>query len=192
MFTPTVTLQRRNLRNAICERFPGMQPSDIFTKIAQPKCKIIFIQDLEEYCKIAEIPAVALDSIFAPYGVKDVQIALPHFITFLNDDFPVHDNTPRLNSELTDKQTFILSKFLGILRTKFGSTLSQRWNSALTRNPPNTLNTTLRLSALCHLYQDMNLPFTSSEFVDALFAFYGEKVEGISFSQFGELFSSIQ
>lgn len=191
MYTPTISLHRRNLRKAICDSFPGENPEKIFKKIAPSRSHVITMYDLEPYCEMGKIPAASLDMIFSPYGVKEVQIALPQFIQFINDDFPNYDTEPHLNPEITQKQKFILSKFLGVLRTKYGTTLSQRWNSALTRNPPNTLNTTLRLSALCHLYQNMNLPFSVSEFVDSLFAFYGAKIEGINFAQFGSLFSAI-
>lgn len=192
MFTPSITLHRRNLRNAICEAFPGETPAAVFKKIARPKSQLITLFDLEPYCQKESIPAAVLETIFAPYGVKDVEISLPQFIQFLNDDFPNYDTDAHINPAITDKQRFILSKFLGFLRIKFGTTLSQRWNSALARNPPNTLNTTLRLSALCHMYESMNLPFTVSEFVDALFAFYGDKIEGITFAQFGDLLTAIQ
>ena len=149
------------------------------------------MDDLERFCEMGNVPAASLDLIFSPYGVKDIQINSQQFTRFFNDDFPIYDSL-HLSKELTERQTFILSKFLNIIRTKFGATLSQRWNSALTRNPPSKLNTTLKLSALCHLFQETNLPFSVSEFVDALFVFYGEKFDEVSFAQFGKLFSTIQ
>lgn len=191
MYTPGVTRHRKNLRQAICQSFPGKEPEDLFMTICkQNSIQFINMAALEPFCQKASVPAAVLHNIFAPYGTKDVLVTREQWVKFINDDFPDYENTFKAPTQLTDKQSFILTKFLGVLKTKFGATLSARWNSALARNPPNTLNTTLRISALVHLFNVMNLPFSNADFVDAIFAFYGEKVEGISFAQFGQLFDA--
>ncbi|OHT08063.1 hypothetical protein TRFO_23605 [Tritrichomonas foetus] len=192
MYTPSITKHRKSLRQSICSFYPGVEPATIFRRICPRGSSIIGMADLEPYCEKGSVPACSLEMVFAPYNVKNVQISKNQFIHFMNDDLPRYEKETAKTSSLSKRQNFILTKFIGNLRVKFGSTITQRWTSALSRNPPNTINTSLRVSALCHLFYEMNLPFTVSEFVDSLFAFYGSKIESITFKQFGELFSSIQ
>ena len=192
MYTPSITRYRKNLRSSICSFFPNEDPAIIFRKICRRGSQVITIPDLEVFCEKVSVPAGCLDKVFAPYKVKNVQISKNQFIQFMYDDLP-HEEEAKIiktNENLTKRQIFLLSKFVGNLRTKFGNSTNQRWASALARNPPNTLNTMLRLSALCHLFYEMNLPFTVSEFIDAMFAFYGSKIEAINFMQFQRLFSA--
>jgi hypothetical protein len=66
----------------------------------------------------------------------------------------------------------------------------QRWNAAVARNPPNTLKTQLKVSALCRLFENMTLPFSVSDFLDALFLFYEVRVEVTTFAQFRSLLNA--
>jgi hypothetical protein len=184
MFTPATVKLRKDLRQAISDTFPTDSAVGIFDKIRQKSKLYIEMNDLETYCEKVLCPAAALEILFAPYGVKDLFINKLQWTAFMDDDFPVWTDGPSPAS-LTDRQFFILSKFITHLRTKFGGTVTQRWQAVLARNPPNTLNTELKLSAMCQLFAHTTLPFASSEFVDALFAFFGEKIDGINFAQFG-------
>ena len=190
MFTPTITRHRKALRRAICQLQPGKDPKEVFALMCLPTEPVIPFLSLEKPCEIASVPAAALEDLFSLYGCKDAVINEPQFVRFMNDDFPSYE-TPKAKYQISDKQSFILSKFLGGIRNKTGSTIAERWNYALSRNPPNASNTTLKISALCRIYSEMVLPFSVSEFIDSLFAFFGEKCEEITFNQFGELFGKI-
>jgi hypothetical protein len=187
MFTPGISRHRKNLRQVIGETFPG--DPDTFEKVKKPNMQFITMDDLEPYCERISCPAAALENLFAPYHVKALLITQGQWQAFMNDDFPTHPRNP-CPQGLTERQTFILSKFVTSIKTKFGGTLTQRWNAALARNPPNTINTQLKVSALCRLFENTNLPFSVSDFVDALFLFYEVRVEAITFAQFGSLLNA--
>ena len=187
MFTPAVARLRRNLRQAVVDAFPREEASVVFDKVKQDDTQCIQMADLEKFCETAHCPAAALENVFAPYGVRKMLINKVQWVTFMNDDM-CSDVEGKNSTNLTDRQTFIMGKFIHRLKMKFGVGLSSIWNAAIARNPPNTINTTLRLAAFCHLFHNMNLPFEVTEFVDALFSFYGEKIEGITFEQFEALF----
>jgi hypothetical protein len=188
MFTPVLTRQRKNLRQSVNDAFPGQSAPSTFDRIVQ-RCAFLTIDDLETFCEKIKCPAASLENIFAPYGVRNLLITRAQWINFMQDDFPKWPS-PEVPAVLNDRQNFLLSKYTANLKMKFGGTLRRRWNAALARNPPNTLNTVLRVSALCRLFETMNLPFTVNDFVDSLFAFLSVKVEAITFQQFCELFNA--
>ncbi|EAY06608.1 hypothetical protein TVAG_056020 [Trichomonas vaginalis G3] len=190
MFTPKITKERKILRVEITKAFPGAKPKEIFDKVVNEQAPVITFRTVAEYCEKPEIDTDHLADIFAPYGVNDPFISLSQWTEFLNDDFADYENGIKYGEKLTEKQNFILLKFMGILRTKFGASMASRWNSALARNPPNASNTELRVSALCRIFHDTNLPFEPAEFVDAIFAFYDEKLETLTFDQFSQLFAA--
>lgn len=193
MFTPSFSRLRKNLRQAVIDEFPNQDAGVMFDSIRQDGIQFIQVADLERFCEKAECPASALPNIFAPYGVRQMLIGRPQWSHFINDGLCSDceaDKSLKERSQLTERQHFLMNKFVHSMKVKFGNTVYKCWNAALARNPPNTLNTTLRLSALCHLFETMNLPFSVSEFVDSTFTFYGGKIEGITFGQFELLFDS--
>ena len=190
MYTPETTRQRKELRNIINKEFPGVKPCALFEKFKMPKAPVISFRTISQWSDKLEINPDNLSNIFAPYGVSEPYLSSQQWEKFLNDDFANYENDVKFGESLTEKQNFILIKFMGVLRTKFGASMISRWNSALTRNPPSAPNTSLRVSALCRIYRDTNLPFDASEFVDAIFAFYNEKMESITFDQFSQLFTA--
>lgn len=193
MYTPGVTRHRRNLRQAINDAFPKIKPEEVFERIKKPKAQFIEMFDLEPYCEKANCPAAVLENVFAPYGSKNVVITQSQWVTFMNDDFTVDFQNCQLSAEpMNQRQTFILRKFVEGMQTKFGYKMSQKWAKALQFNPPEVLNTTLKITALCRLYENMNLPFPTADFIDTLFLFYGDRVEELSKDQFSELFSAFQ
>lgn len=193
MFTPGVTRHRKNLRLAINNAFPGVKADEIFDSVKKQGSSFVELYDLEPYCEKVNCPAAVVNSIFTPYGSKNVVITKEQWVAFMNDDFPILTETPAPGvARLDQKQRFLLSKFVAGVEMKFGSSPDQRWRKALARNPPNTVNTALKLSALCHIFECMMLPFTVPDFIDAIFAFFGEKIDSITFDQFGTLFSSFE
>lgn len=192
MYTPPIQKERRNLRNTISRRYPGHDPQYIFTEIKSDKAPVVTFMAIAQFCDEAQVNSDHLHEIFAPYGVTEPYLTFQQFQKFLYDDFPDYNNSTPLGEKLTDRQRFLLLKFAAILRTKLEASLIKKWNVALTRNPPNALNTTLRISALCKLFSEMSLPFTVSEFVDAIFVFYDAKLEDITFYQFAQLFAVFQ
>lgn len=190
MFTPKITKERKILRTEIAKTHPGAKPKDIFDILVSDKAPVITFKTIAQYCEKPEIDTDHLMNIFGPYGVNDPFVSLPQWTEFLNDDFADYENGIHYGEHMTEKQNFILLKFMGILRTKFGGSMASRWNAALARNPPNASNTTLRVSALCRIFRDTNLPFNPEEFVEAIFAFYDDKLETLTFNQFSQLFAA--
>ena len=190
MFTPKTERQRKELRAAISKSFQGLSPKNIFDKIKLPNAPIVTFRTIAQWCEPLEINPDNLHNIFGPYCGNEPYLNQDQWEKYLNDDFADYENVVKVGEHLTEQQNFILVKFMGVLRTKFGATMTARWNAALSRNPPNAPNTSLRVSAMCRIYQETNLPFDASEFVDALFAFYDEKLETITFDQFSQLFSA--
>lgn len=191
MYTPEICGLRKNLRQAIISEFPSSSAMQTFEQIKNPEHDFIEMYELERFCEKALCPAAALEHVFAPYGVKSTTISDKQWGSFMNDDFAFQASQAK-TGELNDRQMFILTKFIRTLSWKFGGTMSERWSAVVARNPPNTQNSVLKLSALCSLYQFMNLPFSVSEFVDSLFIFYGKKVDGIDFSEFSRLFNTFE
>ena len=191
MFTPGVTRHRDNVRQQINDAFPNVKPEDIFERVKKPGSQFIELYDLEPYCEKANCPAAAVQNVFAPYGTKNMLITQAQWVNFMKQGFPLHQDSP-VTAPLDERQRFLLTKFVQSLQIKFGRSMGDKWNAALLRNPPDAVNTSLKLSALCQLFENMNLPFTVSEFIDALFIFYGEKIDSISKVQFGDLFSAKQ
>ena len=192
MYTPSIQKERRDLRNTITKRYPGQGPQYIFKEIKSEKAPVVTFMAIAQFCDEAQVNSDHLRNIFAPYGVTEPYLTYQQFQTFIYDDFPDYNNSKPFGEKITEKQRFVLLKFVSVLRTKLEASLNQKWNTALSRNPPNALNTTLRTSALCKLYSEMNLPFSVSEFVDAIFAFYDAKLEALTFDQFGQLFTVFQ
>ena len=191
MFTPGTSRHRRNLRQVLNDVFPKTDPEIIFERVKKPRAEFVEINDLEPYCEKANCPAAVLENLFGPYGVKNLLINRSQWINFMKDDFPLYIEKEDLAAEpLNQRQNFILKKFVEGLLTKFGSKMSDKWNAAILRNPPGALNDTLKTTALCKLYENMNLPFSTAEFIDALFLFYGERIDGITRPQFQDLFTS--
>jgi hypothetical protein len=174
--------QRKNLRQSVNDAFPGQSAPITFHRIAQRRA-FITIDDLEPFCEPIKCPAAALENIFAPHGVRNLLITRTQWITFMQDDFPKWPSR-EAPAVLNDRYNFLLSKYPASLKTKLGETLRQRWNAALARNPPNTLSTVLRVSALCCLFENMNLPFSLNDFADNLFVFFGVKIETTHFNSF--------
>jgi hypothetical protein len=188
MFTPNVVRHRNGLRQAVSDEYAGLDSDAIFDRLIPTAAAFIVPGNLERFCEKIECPAACLPSIFAPYGVKDLMITRKQWEAFMAEGLPTSVAVVPTD-HLDEKQYFILCKYVLGLKTKFGDTQASRWAAALARNPPNSLNTTLHLTALCHLYENMNLPFSVAEFIDSLFAFYGERIETLTFDQFGQLFS---
>jgi hypothetical protein len=178
--TPSIIRYRKRLRQVISDEYSGVNASSIFDKIVPQGAAFLRFDDLERFCEKIGCPAAALSNVYTPYGVKQQLITKNQWIEFMNEDLPVWTDT-RPIGDVDERQTFILSKFVLGFKTKFGRRF---WASALAQNPPNSLNTVLHLSALCHLYENMNLPFPVGDFVDSLFAFYGQKIESITLEQF--------
>lgn len=189
MFTPAMVRHRKNLRDTVTDTYPNMKPDDVFDRIRKPGSAFIEWMDLEQVCEKANCPAAVLEDLFAPYGTKALVVTKAQWEKFLNEGFPVYKSSGEA-AALCDRHKFLLVKFIMGMKTKFGATIGEQWNASLARNPPNTINTILRISALCHLFQNMNWPFAPGEFVDALFAFYGEKVEELTYAQFSALFNA--
>ena len=190
MFTPITLRQRKALRTQIEKSNLGLKPKQIFDKYKMPKAPVISFRAISEWCKPIDIDPENLNNIFGSYGVTEPYLNLKQWESFMNDDFANYENEERYGQTLSEKQNFILTKFMGVMRTKFGSSMIDRWNHAIKRNPPNDSNVSLRVSSLCRIYQDTNLPFDASDFVDAIFAFYDEKLESLTFDQFSKLFSA--
>jgi len=188
MFSPILVRYRQDLRETISEEYPGIKAQDIFEIIKHKEAPVITFRTISEYCSKKDIPFAEIKNIFQPYDVNIPVVNLSQWTKFFNDGFPDFSIKTQIKQDVSEKQKFILHKFIHIMNSKFGSSTTLRWNSLIMRNPPNTGNKTLRISALCRLFEDTNLPFDVTEFLDALFAFNGQKSDAVSFEQYVNLF----
>ena len=190
MFTPSIIRLRKELRDYITLKYYNKKAEEIFNLLKNEKAPVITFKTISTFCLEKEIPFENIENIFLPYGINNPYISLEQWIQFFNDDFSNFNNIYHFETLITERQKFILSKFINILRTKFGGKLSDRWKSSLQRNPPNSKNTKLYISSLCKLFNDMNLPFSTEDFIDSLFSFFGNKFETININQFDNLFKA--
>ena len=68
------------------------------------------------------------------------------------------------------------------------TSLSSIWLFVLKYNPSNTKSDRyVRLAALCRIADELNLSFTTEDFIDAIFAFFDQKIDQLDFQQFVKL-----
>jgi hypothetical protein len=188
---------RSSLRHVIMGRFPTLTSSEIFTVIKSSDDEILQFADLAPICTSAGLRDDCLSDIFSVYGVYDTVVSREQFIHFLDDEVTGKAITVHMPDQLTDVHRGILSQFCRALRSRGTApciiqkgVVSPRNGTAQLWSRLSRMSATkrqLRVATLCRLAHDLNLTFSSEDFVDSLFVFLGAKCEAIDFAQFASI-----
>ena len=201
MSAKSVEVARRKLRLEVTNSFPNLSPLDIYERIKKKERPDIFFDDLESYCNSALINSKLLPDIFSCYNVSSPRVKKDRFIKFLADGVGTCDFQPEVPSSLSEEQVAILDRFCKTLKSRKTqglpvfpcsgvserSSLSNLWTSLCRMSPQREKLTHVRLAALCQIASELNMSFTSEEFLDALFNFFGTTLDAIDFQQFAHL-----
>lgn len=182
-----VAAQRRTLRHEILSKFQGVAVEQIYEDIKSKESPVLTFDDLSEICDAAEVPVQALAAIFAPYRVSTRRIAIDKFRSFLDDEVMCSGEEPAPVGTVTDAQAEILAAFTTAVRTRWHSNV---WVHLVRLNQAGTSDRYVRLATLCRLVDEYNLSFAIEDFIDAVFAFFGEKLDQVGYEQFAMLIQS--
>ena len=176
---------RRRLRHEILEKFQGIALEQVYEAIRNKEAPAMVIDDLKCFCDAAGIPVENLPAILAPYRVSAQRISLDKFKSFLDDEVLCKGEVADLTSRVTDEQAEILASFTSAVRTR--SARANAWVQLVRLNQPGVSDRHIRLATLCRLVDDYNLSFSIDSFIDAVFAFFGEKLDELDYDQFTAL-----
>ena len=196
---------RRNLRHQILDEFRGYSSEKIYYELKNPDLPCLFLADLQRFCEKGEIPVGIVPKILAPYRVYSNRISLSKFVSFLSDEVTCKLDENPLSNRVNDAHSQILTVFTDAIRSRRtqGNTcyderrtenlqLSSMWVFLIKLNPPGSSDKYVRLATLCKLVDYYNLSFSVEEFIDAVFAFFGEKLDKLDFEQFALLMQAFE
>jgi hypothetical protein len=198
---------RRSLRHEVLRTYPGFYLNKIAEQIKSPDSKRISFSDLHRFCESANIPISTLPGIFSSYKVFIGRMSEQKFVEFLRDEVTCKQDEPPLSPTLTDDQATLLTQFVAIVKSrktrdylpqvrKEGEsptlsgeryTLSATWSTLMRMNASQTSEKYIRVATLCRIAAEIELPTTTEGFIDALFAFYGRRLDQITFDEFAQL-----
>lgn len=192
-----VALYRRQLRHTILANYQGVPSEAIYKDLKNPDLPSLFVQDLIPFCEELGIPERDLPAILAPYGIATNRISPDKLKKFLEDEVTCKTEESPLKSRVNDSQDKILTTFSNALRTRktqADSTgtvqMSSIWIYLVRMNPPGASDKFVRLATLCKLVDEYNLSFSVESFIDAVFSFFGEKIDQLDYSQFASMIRS--
>lgn len=203
MTTKETARYRKELRHAITNAYPHMDSLQIFNAMKKENEYVLFFEDLFEICQGANIPFNELKNIFASYQIFSKHLSKKNFIKFMEDEYSPMTTSPLPNT-LTKEQKEILQCFVHVLlerRTQASPPsnknlvyvhslssekmlFSQHWIFAIKYNPPGSDDSRVRLAAFLKMIDEMNLPFSFDDFIDAIFNFFGQKIDSFDYDQF--------
>jgi hypothetical protein len=198
---------RRALRHEILCAYPGFYLNKIAQQIKSPDSKRIYLSDLHRFCESGQIPISSLPAIFSSYKVFIGRMSEQKFVEFLRDEVTCRHDEPPLNPALTDNQATLLTQFVAIVksrktrdympqvREKAGSptlsgeryALSSTWSTLMRMSTGQGSEKYIRVATLCRIAAEIELQTTTEAFIDALFAFYGRRLDQITFDEFAQL-----
>lgn len=194
----SISVLRTELRKAITQEYGKTDPGTIYESLK--KSDVMRFEDLLDICALANVPEQSLSGIFSAYNVHGTAVTKDKFVTFIQDEVKFGTDARELNTELTKEQTSILSAFVDALCTKRTQAIATRdslsterlkmsnvWVFVVRMNPPGTSEKFVRLATLCRLVDEYNLSFDVESFIDAVFAFFGTKLDQLDFEQFASL-----
>ena len=193
-----VAKDRRTLRHEILKDFVGIESRKIVDVIKSPDLPYVTFDDLKPYCQRAKIPFEKLTDIFSLYEVFKKKISPEKFVKFIEDEVTCKTLEKNLNPNLTEDQIRILTEFTEAIKNHrttaiADETLSERslvsnmWIFVIRYNPNSNNSKYVRLATLCRIADELNLSFTTEEFIDSIFAFFGGKIDQLDFTQFVHL-----
>lgn len=189
---------RRALRHEILKDFQYVESKKIAESIKNPDLPFLTFEDLYPYCARAKIDPAKLTDIFSMYEVFKKKISPKKFVSFLEDEVTCKTIETNPNPNLTDEHIEILTNFAEAIKNHKltaisgekltgRSLISNMWCFVIRYNTNNGSSKFVRLATLCRLADDLNLAFTTEAFIDAVFTFYGMKIDQLDFPQFVQL-----
>lgn len=186
MFSNQYVDMRNKLRKCITDTLPGLTTDNIYTKLKGYDVNLTQ-KDLIPFCKAVQIPVDLLPNLLSPYGIRENRISRQNWKLFFEDEFctsfPVLPIPPNLNSEQVD----ILTKFANSIRSRTEQSIASQWIFVADRNPTGSPPARLRLSAFCHIVEELDLVLEQTELIDAILTFYGKKLDELDYIQFAQL-----
>ncbi|OHT16831.1 hypothetical protein TRFO_12916 [Tritrichomonas foetus] len=193
-----VAKDRRTLRHEILKDFVGIESKKIFEAIKREDLPFITFNELVPYCQRAKIPVEKLTDIFSLYEVFKKKISPKKFINFLEDEVTCKTLEVNLNPKLTDAQIKILTEFaegiknhrttaISLDSTTERSLISNMWIFVVRYNPANSNEKYVRLASLCRIAAEINLSFSTEDFIEAVFTFFDKRIDQLDFTQFVQL-----
>ena len=180
MYKPRSAQYRQKLRSLIEDKYPGKSVDEIFDLLKAEGEDYLSNERFESFFEEAGIPAEEKGNVYGPYGIKENGITRKQF-----EEFFAHDFFPKNNTKpCTDP---ILTQFVAILVQRAGTKFSSLWEYCVKWNPTGSDPKSLRVSALCHIYETCTMTQPVEEFINALFSFIGSKVSSITTEQFQQL-----
>jgi hypothetical protein len=200
MTAKAIGLARSKIRHLIIRDFAQLNSREICQAVKSPAEPDIRFVDLIPYCERAEVDPHLLPDIFASYEVSTDRIPLVKFIQFVEDEVTCKSLELGIPSDFSFENKTILSKFCRAIRSRrtHGSPLpneiiSEResvgnlWAHLTRLTPSQTKVSVIRVAGLCHLAEDMRMSFSAEALIDALFQFFQQKLDFITFQQFSLL-----
>jgi hypothetical protein len=207
-----VAASRRALRHQILSTFPGVPLKVIFAQVKAAGESQITFPDLEPYCASINVPVKTLPAIFSVYRPFVTRISEEVFVTFLQDEVRFTSTEREVNHNLTDDQATIIKSFVGIVKSRktheyhSGEPLGAKsqslvgaryrlsfiWNYLPRLNPLHSGENVVRVATLCRLAAEMELPASTEDFIDALFAFFQRKLDQLNFNEFAQLMEIVE
>lgn len=175
---------RSKLRQVISDSVPDCTTPVVYEKLKTNGAQKLTLGDLAPFAESVNIPAEKLPLLLQPYGVTDKQITLASWRSFYEDEFSYVTKPMPIPQTLNKAQIEILTNFAARLRSRTESKISVQWTYMLARNPTGASSAKIRLSAFCHLVDEMDLAFDHAMLIDALLAFFGKKTTALDFNEF--------
>lgn len=198
-----IGIWRKSLRHQIIQSFHNLNSKQIYYAIKNPDLPALFSPDLEPFCKEIEMPVSLLPDVFSPYEIFNSRIKENNFIRFIEDEVTCESIEIQLPTNLKDEQIAIINKFANALRnrklqsnlngdsiTSERSSIARQWTFVVRLNTSTDHNNHVRIAALCRLAQEMNLTFPPEAFIDAIFTFFGKKLDELNYDQFTQLMTT--
>ena len=190
-----VATYRRQLRHAILDDYQGVPCEQIYKDLKNPELPTLFTQDLQKFYEPLGIPESQLSAILAPYGIATKRISVDKLKKFLEDEVTCKSEEGQLKGRVNDVQDRILTTFSNAIRTRKTQAgdgtgtvqMSSIWIYLVRMNPPGASDKVVRLATLCKLVDEYNLSFSVESFIDAVFTFFGEKIDQLDYGQFAAL-----
>ena len=190
MFSPNVISLRNKFRAQLDVEFPSLSPIDIFTKLKNQESNKLNIVDLAPICERANIPVNMLEKIFSPYNNRDSYISQKKFESFYKDEYLNSTTKVTTVNETSPENSLILRSFCNALKAKKKLSATELWSYVVRHNVSQTEQSRARVATLCRLSDEYNMPFNAARFIDAMFEFYGRKMESINFQEFLDLITT--
>ena len=190
MYSSANVALRNKLRAQIEAEFPNQSGKEVFEKIKQEGNAYIIFEDLYPFCDAANIPYDSLTQILSPYQPRDCLLSCKKFVKFYDGALQIASPPMPISEDVSRDSVLVLTSFCTAIRVRTSPHPSERWSQILSKNPASAEPSKIRLASLCRLCDEYNLPFKPSHFIDAIFEFFGKKLDALDFEEFTKLMAT--